>query len=435
MKRLTFLLLTLHAHSAMAVPDDFARGRTLETRDDAFVHRVTLPTDVYEWVTRDDLGDLRVFDAAGEEVPYVVRRPQTQDEYSPWQDVPVFPIPRAEATDPAKARIKVEVDDGGAIVAVNGMTAGAESRASYLLDTSALEAAVTQMRLDWDAPTDFVGKVRVEASDDLNTWRPAVASATVASLAEEERGVRVDQLELPRLSAKYLRLTQLEGSDRLAVTRVQVRERSRELPEPQWKRLTGTALKEGYEYASGGRFPIDRLKVEAAGAGNFLLTATLYSRAEPESTWRRRGAYTFYRTSVDGVEAGSDPMVVHGPDQYWRVEVEDTDVVPELVIGWLPDEVIYLEQGDVPHLLAYGQAGVTARPWPLRQLLEKLNADEAELAHAPFAQLSEPRLLGGPERLQPEPPPIDWRTIVLWAVLVVGVVVVGTFAYRLLKTG
>ena len=44
-------------------------------------------------------------------------------------------------------------------------------------------------------------------------------------------------------------------------------------------------------------------------------------------------------------------------------------------------------------------------------------------------------LLGGPDRRIAPAEPIDWQTAALWAVLVVGVVLVGLLAFRLLKTG
>jgi hypothetical protein len=42
-------------------------------------------------------------------------------------------------------------------------------------------------------------------------------------------------------------------------------------------------------------------------------------------------------------------------------------------------------------------------------------------------------MLGGPDRLVEVPAPVDWRTIVLWAVLLLGVAAVGAMAYRLLR--
>ena len=86
-------------------------------------------------------------------------------------------------------------------------------------------------------------------------------------------------------------------------------------------------------------------------------------------------------------------------------------------------------------LNAYGQAEQKGQQWPLKRLLSQLQGDAGQLtlADIPSARAGEAQMLGGPARLEPPAEPIDWRTMVLWAVLVLGVAVVGGFAYRLLK--
>ena len=86
-------------------------------------------------------------------------------------------------------------------------------------------------------------------------------------------------------------------------------------------------------------------------------------------------------------------------------------------------------------MLAYGQVDVEARPWPLTELLRKLNGSKpVDLAEVPFARSMDAQMLGGPDRLVADPAPVDWRTIILWAVLLLGVTAVGAMAYRLLRS-
>ena len=435
MNRLIILLLTIALPAVAAGPADFARGRLLEGESD-FVHRITVPADVYRWVTRSDLGDLRVFDDGEEEVPYAIRRPQSRDEYSAWYHAPVFPLPEAQSQGSADARINVEVDDGGAIVAVSGMRTGSEPAAAFVVDASAFNATPTEMQIDWagKATGEFVGKIRIESSDDLDGWQTVVGATTLARLSTGGHHVKVDLVVLPRAPGRYFRLTQVEGNDRLDISRVELRNRAAQLPDREWKRLTAKTVDEGFEFASEGLFPVDRIDVEV-GDGSYLLRARLLSRPTEEGQWRSRGEHLFYRTSVDGLEVGSDPVPLRSRDQYWRLELEnDVDQPPVLRIGWLPDELIYLNQSSRPHLMAYGQAGVESRQWPVKQLLAKLNGEEPRsLTDVAVARVGEPMALGGPDRRVPAPEPIDWQTVVLWVVLVLGVLIVGGFAYRLLK--
>jgi hypothetical protein len=59
-------------------PASFAFGMPVVTPADAAAYRVSLPIGVYQGVAREDLGDIRVFNARGEVVPYAVSRPSAR---------------------------------------------------------------------------------------------------------------------------------------------------------------------------------------------------------------------------------------------------------------------------------------------------------------------------------------------------------------------
>jgi hypothetical protein len=296
------------------------------------------------------------------------------------------------------------------------------------------------MRISWSDEEEFIGRVRVDVSRDLDQWRTIVRDKTIARLSSGGQDVVADLIDLPATAAngdgreRYFRLTQLEGSRDLSVTGAVFRSRSTRLPERSWKRLTGRSVDEGFEFETGGRFPIDRIRV-ATEDGDYILTAALSSRATSEDAWRSRGERRFYRTRLQGLEVTSEPLALATGDRFWRVELIGSDRTPVLWVGWLPDEVVFLSQGPRPHLVAYGQHGLAGDQWPMRQLLSNLGgtgtADWTDLQPLAFG---DPMTLGGPARLEPPPETVDWQAVVLWAVLILGVVVVGTFAFRLLRS-
>lgn len=427
------LLATTYASANQA---DFARGRVLDTADGSVVQRLTVPDDVYEWAVSADLGDLRIFNSDQEEVPYNVRRPVKRDEYAAWVSLPLFPLPEAETDAVGGLDLRVEVSESGAIVSYQGGMAAAETARAYLIDASALAEIPTEMKLVWRAADqgELLSRIRVETSNDLNEWQTLIGGTTIARLSNAGAEVLLDQFELPRRKARYLRLSQLEGSQPLSVTQVEVRHRRSELPERRWRTLTGKRVQDAWEFESGGWFPVDRLQLTSGR--NFLVTARLYSRINEQDEWRDRGVRTFYRSSVAAVVVESEPLRIDDGDRFWRLEFEDAGLeAPALRIGWLPDEVVFLRQGAAPYVLAYGQAGVESRQWPLTELLRKLNGGPPlDLAHVPFARPLDAQMLGGPDRLLFAPEPIDWRTVILWAVLVLGVLAVSAMAFRLLRS-
>jgi hypothetical protein len=450
MKNFWSLGLLLATSPLHAAPEDFARGMTITIAEPGLAQRVTLTADLYEWVTRDDLGDLRIYDADGGELPYALRRPTAGESHTEWQALPLFPLPEPATGSETAAGVNIELGEGGAVVAVRGPVANAPGETGYLIDASGYPHQPAELALSWPAETpDFVARLQVEASDDLNSWRTLVAASTLAALHTDGQRVLLDRIELPPVQARYLRLRRLGGTDPLTLDSVRTRARIAIDPVRHWLSLTGTPKKAGtpnkdtYEFTANGRFPIDRIEATLERE-TFLIEARLYSRAGSKAPWQDLGTHRFYRARVNGRIAASEPLTSRHPNHHqWRVDlISPSNAIPKLQIGWLPDEVVFVPQGEQPYLLAYGRAGLTGKPWPIANLLSQLDADafqraggspEAVFDTLPVAQLASPRTLGGEARLQPEPQPVDWRTIILWTVLLVGVGLVALFAYRLLR--
>ena len=65
--------------------NDFAYGIRVDVPADAAVAATSLPRQVYESATRKDLGDMRVFNGAGEPVPHMIRFTQSRPTEPPWR--------------------------------------------------------------------------------------------------------------------------------------------------------------------------------------------------------------------------------------------------------------------------------------------------------------------------------------------------------------
>ncbi|HEY5646497.1 MAG TPA: DUF3999 family protein [Pseudomonadales bacterium] len=439
MKALLAVLALLCPIAVLAGQADFARGRVLDATDETPAQRVTVPDDVYEWITQPDLGDVRVFNRDQQEVPYAVVRPQRTEEYTHWVLLPIFPLPPLEGELTADPRIEIQVNEAGTIVEFAPGSAGLETATAFLFDATELEGTPTELRLDWEGSQDrdFIGRISIDTGEDLNQWNTLVAETTIARLTGGGQLIELNLIKLPPRKTRYLRVSVLEANGELVLNRAEVRHRRAELPARRWKTLTGQPVDGGFEFETGGHFPVDRVQLTEEGEGSYLVAARLFSRPSSAEDWRNRGEHSFYRTTVGGQTVESDPVALGHRSQHWRLEFDGDGLsVPLLQIGWLPDEVVFLKQGPAPYVLAYGQANVMAKEWPLHQLLQRLNGgpEGAELSEVPFARALDAEMLGGPDRLKPPPEPTDWETIILWSVLVLGVLLVSFFAFRLLRS-
>jgi hypothetical protein len=80
------------AHAGEPAPQDFAYGYPIVTSTEASAYRITLPLAIYRGTVRDDLGDLAVFNARGEVVPFFIREIplETPFVHAPGS-LPLFP--------------------------------------------------------------------------------------------------------------------------------------------------------------------------------------------------------------------------------------------------------------------------------------------------------------------------------------------------------
>ncbi len=419
-----------------ATVDDFGRARLISIDPAHPVQRLLLPADVYEWSTRVDLGDVRVLNAAGQEMPYVLRQPRSRSESGEAQSLPIFDLP-SESAAVAPGAVNIELGAGGTVIAVQGgssdVTAAKQRR--YLFDASGYRGRMSELTFTWPKDTEqFVANVTVEGSDDLTTWRTLVVNATLASLTTDGHQVRVDNVRLREERIRYLRVSQTTGSAPLVLDGVSARGDSVRPQQPDWKVLAGVSVDRGLEFVTDGVYPVDRVALERPGAV-FLQEVEVFSRATREDRWRSRGKQTFYRVSVDGTQVDSAAATfVATADRHWRMTATTGDLPAsdQLRIGWVPHELVFVVQGDAPFYLAYGRAGLAPVAWPLKDLVRRLDG-EIDLDELPAAILADPVDTGGRDRLKPAPKALDWQAVSLWSVLVLGVALVAWLAIRLVR--
>lgn len=439
---LAFGVLWAAPLAAGQVREDFAFGVTVEPEAAGPLVELPVPEVVYDSVTRPDLGDLRVFNRDGVVVPHAVRRPQARVEEGPGpRALPFFPLrDRAGATGRA---LRIVTDDRGAIVSAirEAVRPGDARVAAYLVDASALEQALDALTLEWTgvAADGFAVNVTVEASDDLARWRVVASGMTLAELRSGGAELVHRTIDLPPTDARYLRI---EWPERLGAVRLTGVEasfpRSTQPLVRETARVPGMSI-EGepgvYEFDTGGVRPVDQIRLLFEDA-NTVADGALLSRARADEAWRRRYEGTFYRLEQDGASLESEPAgVTVTPDRYWRLErtgeSAEAGRPPTLELGWTPDVLTVVAQGEGPFTVAFGSATVEPADRAAEGLLTVIE-DSRTRALVASAQASAVFTLGGAEKLEPPRRPLPWRTWVLWGVLVAGVGVLGWMVRQLI---
>jgi len=191
----------------------------------------------------------------------------------------------------------------------------------------------------------------------------------------------------------------------------------------------------------GAHVPIDRINLDLPEL-NTVATADFEARDEPAQPWNPIAHATLYRLRArDGSELKNPPVrITLSSARYWRVRVaHDGGGLghgnPSFVGGWLPDELVFAARGSAPFELLFGNGG--AIPAAVRISTLTSPVPGADAGNPPLvirsASLSAESLIGGPERLKPPRAERNWRVVLLWTVLLMGVGLLGWMASRLLR--
>jgi hypothetical protein len=416
--------------------DEFAYRMQVSAPADAAAYRLTLPLALYQKVAHPDLSDIRVFNAAGEQVPFAIEHPVTATLANAAAPLALFPLKDDSRATLDALRVTIESGRNAINVQTSGQVPPSGQVATYLVDGRALEVPVAALRLDWpEDASDFAGRMRVEASDSLADWQVVATAAPVANLHANAGRLVEQRVELIPTKARYWRLSWVGAAAPFALTAVSAepakqnvaaRHVSQTVPATESPQAPGEFI-----YAAHARAPVDRVNLELPDA-NSVVEVELLSRTRMVDSWRAVRSCGFYRLRSEGGELRNGPVPLPvNTDAHWLVRTDPKrgglgKVSPRLVLEWVPHELVFVARGAAPFYVAYGSFTVdTAAAVSLDLLPKNLSIVRASL--------SNPEPLGGDDLLRSPPPPYAWKTAFLWIVLIGGAGLLAWMALRLSK--
>lgn len=428
------------AYAQSTTPDGFARGLQLDVAEDEAVQVLILPPEVYQTATRDDLGDVRIFNGNEEEVPHALYRSGVPRPVQPASVLlPLFPILGSEDAPAGALTVQVRRSEDGTLVEMREgrrATRSATVRA-YVLDASALDAPIQRFQVIWaDTTQNFIADVEVATSNDLQSWQPW-GSATLAQMRYEGESLVQDHIAVPQRQPRYVRLSWSSREAMPPVEGVEAVLDAEAEPERRWMPLVPTRSESSYVFDQRGVLPVDRLEV-ALPQSNTLARITLSSSDQQDGPWRTRYDGLVYRLSIEGRELSTPPLIVpRTTDRFWKMDVDPAggglgQGAPTLRLGWTPERLLFVARGPAPYLLAVGSASIGPADFNASEILGLIPGPREAVLQQPLATVADTVSLGGPERLTPSQD-VPWSRYLLWGALVLGVVFLTVFAARLIR--
>ena len=409
----------LGAEEKTPVPGDFAGGLELAGESGTLL-RFEIPERVYRRLERADRGDIRVFDAQGLMVPFAIYLPPEEIRRPPEEEIPFF-LWNGGGDKRLPGTTDIEIDSAGGVIRIRNREGGNPSAPVYLADISLLDSPPAFLRVQMEEGRNFNVQVRVNYSADLKLWHSLEAVQVLARYGDS--GLRRDSLELPGGDDLRYVLIRLEG----------------EAPEPEkiWagygpRKIPG-ALR---ETIISGEISADRKRISYSPGGflpllsmDFILPeadsspVVLKSRERPEEDWRVRARGTVYRFDAGGLARKNRAFEIQGPAPFWELESAGEipfTAVPDCLIRWSAEELVFLARGKGPWRLVYGKAGMEA---PAEKALFPPELGEIERALPTGNEWYTPRPLpeGGKDR----------RPWILWGVMAFAALALTFLAWRI----
>lgn len=428
---------------ALVSKDKFAYGYSIEVDGDGAIYSLYLNEKIYQGMTREDRGDLRIFNSVGNVVPHVIRSSdQMSKKAVPAIRLPFFPLYKKSKVAAANSNIRITTNDQGSIIDLNYGKADKKSQFvyAYIIDASALTVVPERFELAWESDNNnFILNIKLEGSDDLNQWHIVKPSSAISNMQFNNHTLVQREIDLPMNLPKYIRLSWLGDADFKLTGLTAHFSDSYQTQTRHWSEFMPVDIDKTnmtYFFETKSVLPADRLNIDLP-AKNALVNVLIESASAANGPWYSRYHGLLYDMIIDNTRLANP--VIHQAvtsHRYWRVQVlnngGDFGGLPKLRLGWIPEQLLFVASGESPFTLTYGSARLGPATAPLAMLLSESSIlQKGNLIKS--AKLGAAIDFGNQSRLLPPRPETDWKKYILWSVLMAGVLLLAFMAFRLFK--
>ena len=458
------LLPSLAAPTAVWSADRFESKFALDLDGQAAHYAVVLPREVYAASLRNDLGDLRVLNGAGEPVPYSFEAPrapaQPQQPPPSLRSVKWFPVPLSDTgtqgAPPQGAPLETQLGvtiaaDGSLRAAVTTTTTKTTTtttvpqrsgRDADLVDLGPPNGLVSALLVHL-ANDNYQGRVSVEASSDLRSWQPVI-DTQLLKITYGGDTLTQERIELGDLRARYLRLRWPDGAPDIASLDVKEQTVNTSAPEsaaPPTHWREGLSARPGntageYLFETDGAYPVELLRLSLPQL-NTVARVSLFSRTDANAPWRTLTSSVVYRLQGKAGELESPPLeIAANTAREWRITVDMRGGglgagLLTVAVGWHPALLTFVARGAPPFALAVGNASLGSNA-----------VSRSELLVGAASNIATARVGAALPVPPPEPPVVApvakdtdaERRYILWGALLLAVGALGAMAWRLSRT-
>ncbi|WP_230304692.1 DUF3999 family protein [Providencia alcalifaciens] len=446
-------------------PYDFYQGKELSTPDrNSPFYWLELPSEAYMGSAYPDtLQDVRVFNGTGNEIPTALffdtnKSIATTNVNFNFQRLVTRPdnVNSSDNTQFDSQYLLVETEPGktNRIELPNLQRKEKTTYQAYLLTRDQLKEAgvLSNLNLGWDQSNrDWQAKVFVYFSTDKKNWVNIAANQPVMSLKLDSGVVASNTIELLREEstgpvAPYLMLVTVSTPENeipllQSVTGIQYVMNSFHRQESFLFEVTNDGItREQVIYRLPAPQPLNEISIKLQQS-NRVVPLKIEYIANSDEEWKPLADVMVFNQINEGDNASNPNLIIHNMQiKGLRITAlkGSWDELPPTIYG-LRDAVnlVVNIQGASPYLLVWGNKQATPDNVNYTQLIGKHESVEAVMENFPEITTTGKVLeLGGVEKKVQDNPVeegVNWMTITLWVLLVVGILALLYFCWYLLK--
>ena len=425
--------------------------------------QVTLTHNIYAFSQQANLQNLVVLDADQNSLPYRLVASVEPERAEPKileSNLAFFPV-AADATPDNLRKVYVTQaraqGDSMQVNSVQIVTSNAlinnKLPEFYLIDISKLAHDISHLRIDWNAQNDNQYlEVELEGTRNLQDWIP-LGRATLVDINQQGHTLKRNTInaKIAQNEYEFLRVKVVRGGNNLRITQM-VAEQKNTVPDvmamqkESW-RLIGESSKTqtsvylpsshsktspvtAWEFTRAETTPIEQISIDL-GAHYYGDRATLLSRNNPTENWQLQHKGVWFNVQLGSQWQASDAIrLAFVSAKYWRLELNrkaSSIQHPALVFSWHPLALQFIANNKPPFRLAIqtNQADNNNRDQVFNQIIA---ASTPKWTHANLHTLDV-----APNALASVSAQRDWKQWIFWLALMLAVLVLLLFAFRLFK--
>jgi len=435
------------------ITDSYNYRIKIHPKNDGSLQKIILTEDIYSYSKKNQLQDISVVDKLNNPLPFEIDI-STKEPKKLVKSIAIYPLTEKRFLLENTDIVSFQYDQNNRLSQIQSNAFNNKKQSNeqeqvvgYLLDLGA-ENRPTNSHLVFElskaSNTSFL-RFDIDQSNDLKYWHSISRSEVLAQLFDRQLDQQPDQqlvsqhnkINLNEVSSRYLRLKLLDNHQEFSINSVIQEYSETKSSEPIWsttKLANYNQQAKGYIFDLAQSIAYTHVKVKLPEPPSFI-RGKLYSRNGKNDPWIQRNNVNLFHIQVNGKSIIQNELLVDRLRAKQMMIVLDNNYnqsAPKnlsIDLGWAPQELIFFANGNAPYEILVRSSRDDSESMKDPQFISLIKNQLS--SSIPLAKFGESRLEKNPDISDDKPLP--WSQIFLWAILILGVVVLGLMARSLLR--